>query len=40
MQLVSGWEVAEAINALSRGKPDNTATAQDGAVIVASGQIR
>lgn len=30
----------DAINALSHGKKDNTATAEDGAVIVGSGQLR
>lgn len=39
-ELVSGWPVAEAINALSRDKKDNTATQEDGAKIVDSGQIR
>ena len=39
-ELVSGWPVAEAINALSRGKKDNTATQDDGARIADSGQIR
>ena len=32
--------MAEAINALSRGKKDNTATQDDGAKITDSGQIR
>ncbi len=41
-ELVSGWEVAEAINALSRlpGKKDNTAGREEEAVIADSGQIR
>ena len=39
-ELVSGWPVAEAINALSRGKKDNTAGPDEGAKIVDSGQIR
>ncbi|KAK9800751.1 hypothetical protein WJX73_006168 [Symbiochloris irregularis] len=39
-ELVSGWEVAEQINALSRGRPDNTATADAGAQIVNSGQVQ
>lgn len=33
-------QVIDAINALSRGKKDNTATAADGAVISDAGQIR
>lgn len=33
-------QVIDAINALSRGKKDNTATAEDGAIIAAAGQIR
>jgi hypothetical protein len=32
--------VIDAINALSRGKKDNTATAAEGAVITDAGQIR
>ncbi|PRW45561.1 Peptidyl-prolyl cis-trans isomerase D [Chlorella sorokiniana] len=39
-QVVSGFDVVDAINALSKGKPDNTATAADGAQIVDSGQLR
>ena len=39
-ELVSGWHVAEAVNELSRGKKDNTATKDDGAKIADSGQIR
>lgn len=39
-QVVSGFDVVDAINALSKGKKDNTATAEDGARIVDSGQIR
>lgn len=39
-ELVSGWAVAEQINALSRGRPDNTATADAGAQIVNSGQLK
>ncbi len=38
--MVSGFDVVDAVNALSRGKKDNTATAEDGARIVDSGQIR
>ena len=39
---MTGWEVAEAINALSRlpGKQDNTAGREEEAVIADSGQIR
>jgi hypothetical protein len=33
-------QVIDAINALSRGKKDNTATAAEGAVIAEAGQIR
>jgi hypothetical protein len=33
-------QVVDAINALSKGKKDNTANADDGAVIIDSGQIR
>eukprot|EP00877_Chromochloris_zofingiensis_P014813 jgi/Chrzof1/9586/Cz04g08140.t1 len=39
-EVVEGFEVMDAINALSHGKKDNTATAEDGAVIVGSGQLR
>lgn len=39
-QVVSGFDVVDAINALSKGKKDNTATAEAGAQIVDSGQIR
>jgi peptidyl-prolyl isomerase D len=39
-QVVTGFEVVDAINALSIGKPENTATAEDGAVIADCGQIR
>ncbi|KAI3424746.1 hypothetical protein D9Q98_008135 [Chlorella vulgaris] len=39
-QVVSGFQVVDAINALSKGKKDNTATAEDGAVITDSGQLR
>lgn len=39
-QVVDGFDVVDAVNALSIGKPDNTATAEDGAVIADSGQIR
>ena len=39
-QVVSGMEVVDAINALSRDKPDKTATAEDGAVIADCGQLR
>ena len=33
-------QVVRAINALAKGKPDNTANADDGAFIIDSGQIR
>jgi hypothetical protein len=33
-------QVVKAINALSKNKPDKTATAADGAVITDSGQLR
>jgi peptidyl-prolyl isomerase D len=39
-ELVSGWHVAEAINALSRGKKNSTAGKEEEAKIVDSGQIR
>ncbi|KAL4422341.1 hypothetical protein ABPG75_008538 [Micractinium tetrahymenae] len=39
-QVVRGMDVVDAINALSKGKKDNTATQADGAQIVDSGQIR
>ena len=39
-QVVEGMEVAEAVNALSKGLRDNTANASAGAVIVDAGQIR
>lgn len=39
-QAVSGFDVIDAINALAVGKPDNTATAADGAVIKDCGQLR
>lgn len=39
-QVVSGLDVVDAINALSRGKPDNTAGPDAGAQIVDSGQLR
>lgn len=39
-QVVSGFDVVDKINALSIGKPENTATAEDGAVIVDCGEIR
>ena len=40
LQLVRGWGVAEEVNALSRGMPGNTATADAGAKIADSGQLR
>jgi peptidyl-prolyl isomerase D len=39
-QVVTGFEVVDIVNALSIGKPENTATAEDGAVIADCGQIR
>ena len=39
-ELVSGWHVAEAINAVSRGKPDDTAGTEEGVVIADCGQHR
>ena len=39
-QVVSGFEVVDEINALSRGKPENTATADEGAIIADCGEIR
>jgi cyclophilin family peptidyl-prolyl cis-trans isomerase len=39
-QVVEGFDVVDAINALSKGKPDNTATADDGVAIANSGQLR
>ena len=39
-QVVSGFSTIESINALSHGKPDNTATAEDGAKIASCGQLR
>jgi peptidyl-prolyl isomerase D len=39
-QAVSGFDVIDAINALSKDKPDRTATAEDGAVIKDCGEIR
>jgi len=39
-QVVSGFNVIDEINALSRGKPENTATADEGAIIADCGEIR
>lgn len=39
-QAVTGFNVIDAVNALSVDKPDHTATAQDGAVILDCGQLR
>lgn len=39
-QVVSGFDVVEEINALSRGKPENTATADEGAIIADCGELR
>jgi hypothetical protein len=33
-------QVIDAINALAKGKKDNTATAEEGAVIADAGQVR
>ena len=38
--VAQGWEVAVRINALSRGKKNNTAGREAGAVITDSGQLR
>ena len=39
-QVVRGLDVVDAINALSLGRKDNTATAAQGALIADSGQLR
>ena len=39
-QVVVGFDVVDAVNALSIGKPENTATATEEAVIVDCGQLR
>ena len=39
-EVVGGLEVVDRVNDLSRGRPDNTAGAAAGAVIVDSGQLR
>jgi peptidyl-prolyl isomerase D len=39
-ELVSGWEVAQAINALAVGQPDNTAMDKPWAQITDSGQLQ
>ena len=39
-ELVSGWDVALAVNRLSHGLKDNAAGGNTGAVIVAAGQLR
>ena len=39
-QVVTGFDVVDAVNDLSIGKPENTATADAGAVIADCGQIR
>jgi cyclophilin family peptidyl-prolyl cis-trans isomerase len=39
-EVVAGLEVVDRVNDLSRGRPDNTAGAAAGAVIVDSGQLR
>jgi len=41
LMLICGhMQVIDAINALAKGKKDNTATAEDGAVIIDCGQVR
>ena len=39
-QVVTGFDVVRAVNQLSVGKLDNTATAEDGAAIAECGQLR
>lgn len=39
-QVVAGLEVVDAINALSKGQPENTAGPDAGAVIVDAGELR
>jgi hypothetical protein len=39
-EVVTGLDVVRAVNALAKGRPDNTATADAGAFIIDSGQIR
>lgn len=39
-EVVSGWDVAHQVNLLSKGKPENTATKDDGAQITQAGMIR
>lgn len=39
-EVVEGWEVVEAINALSKSKSDKTANKDDEAMIVDSGELR
>lgn len=39
-QVVTGFDTVDIINALSIGKPENTATAEEGVVIADCGQIR
>lgn len=39
-QVVSGFEVVDEINALARGKEENTATAEAGAIIADCGELR
>ncbi|KIZ05729.1 peptidylprolyl isomerase D (cyclophilin D) [Monoraphidium neglectum] len=39
-EVVTGLKVVKAVNALAKGKPDNTANADDGAFIIDSGQLR
>jgi hypothetical protein len=39
-EVVTGLETVKAVNALAKGRPDNTADASAGAFIIDSGQIR
>ena len=39
-QVVEGWEVVEEVNALAKGRPDNTAGKEAEALIYNSGQLR
>jgi peptidyl-prolyl isomerase D len=39
-QVVAGLDVVDAVNALARGQPDNTATAAAGARIAECGELR
>lgn len=39
-QVVEGFEVVEEVNALAKGRPDNTAGKEAEALIYNSGQLR